>query len=231
MLKINVKKIASLSFILIILSGSAYAQKYQKYYQKSGKLVQKIVGNSEGTSTTYWDEYGYKEVKIEETVTKIFGMSTKTKKTNLMLGSVMYEWEEKGDKVTKMTNDIAASWEKGNYTAKQVEDMSIATLKQLGYSKTGTETILGKTCDVWEGIGKSYAWKNLSLKAVVKMMGISITYEPVSLDLDINVPSNVFELPKGKKVLTPDEQIPDDGSEESENAKKMLKGLFNSGGN
>ena len=176
MLKINSKKILSLSFILLILSGSVSAQKYRKYYQESGKLVQKITGNSKGTLTTYWDDYGYKEVKLEKTVTKMFGMTTETNKTTLMLGSVLYEWEEKGDKVTKITNDIAKTWEDGNYTAKQVEDMSIATLKQLGYTKTGTEVILGKTCDVWEGVGKSWAWKNLSLKAVVNVMGISITY-------------------------------------------------------
>ena len=231
MLKINVKKIVSISFILIVLSGSVYAQKYRKYYHENGKLVQKITGNSKGTLTTYWDDYGYKEVKIEKTVTKMFGISTETNKTTLMLGSVLYEWEEKGDKVTKITNDIAKTWEDGNYTAKQVEDMSIATLKQLGYTKTGTEVILGKTCDVWEGVGKSWAWKNLNLKAVVTVMGISITFEPVSLSLVEDVPYTLFELPKGKKVVTADEQIPDDGSEESKNAKKLMKGLFNSGDN
>ena len=110
MLKINLKRIASLSLMLIILSGSSYAQKYRKYYQESGKLVQKITGNSKGTLTIYWDDFGYKEVKIEKTVTKIFGMTSESNKTNLMIGSVMYEWEEKGDKVTKMTNDIAATW-------------------------------------------------------------------------------------------------------------------------
>ncbi len=104
--------------------------------------------------------------------------------------------------------------------------MSEATLKQLGYSKTGTGVILGKTCVIWEGIGKSWAWKNISLKAVVKMMGISITYEPVSLDLDFNVPANVFELPAGKKVVSAADQIPNNGSEESVNAKKLIKGLF-----
>ncbi|RLD76959.1 MAG: hypothetical protein DRJ10_12755 [Bacteroidetes bacterium] len=231
MLKINVQKIVSLSFILIILSGSVYAQKYRKYYHENGKLVQKITGNSKGTLTTYWDDYGYKEVKIEKTVTKMFGMSTETNKTTLMLGSVLYEWEEKGDVVTKMINDIAKTWEDGNYTAKQVEDMSIATLKQLGYTKTGTEVILGKTCDVWEGVGKSWAWKNLNLKAVVNVMGISITFEPVSLSLVEDVPFTLFELPKGKKVVNAGDQIPDDGSEESEQAKQLMKGLFNSGGN
>ena len=231
MLKINLKRIASLCLVLIVLSGNSYAQKYRKYYQKSGKLVQNITGNSKGTLTVYWDDYGYKEVKIEKTVTKMFGVTNKSHKTNLMIGSVMYEWEEDDDKVTKMTNDIAATWEKGNYTAKQVEAMSIATLKQLGYKKTGTEVILGKTCDVWEGIGKSWAWKNLNLKAVVKAMGISINYEPVSLNLNISVPSSVFEIPKDKKIVKPGDEIPDDGSEESEQAKKLMQGIFNSGGN
>ena len=226
MLNINIKKIASISFILVLFTVSAHAQKYQKYYQKSGKLVQEIVGNSSGTVITYWDDFGYKEVKIEKTVTKMFGISTETNKTNLMIGSVMYEWEEKDDIVTKMTNDIAATWEKDNYTAKQVEDMSIATMKQLGYKKTGTEVILGKTCDLWEGIGKSWAWKNINLKAVVKVMGITINYEPVSLSLAENVPHTLFELPKGKEVVNAEDQIPDDGSEESIKAKNMLKNLF-----
>ena len=88
----------------------------------------------------------------------MFGMSSETNKTTLMLGSILYEWEEKGDKVTKMTNDIAKTWEDGNYTAKHVEDMSIATLKQLGYTKTGTEVILGKTCDAGvSNIKKAYS--------------------------------------------------------------------------
>ena len=231
MLKINVQKTVSLSFILIILSGSVYAQKFRKYYHENGKMVQKITGNSKGTLTTYWDDYGYKEVKIEKTITKVFGMSTETNKTTLMLGSVLYEWEENGDEVTKMTNDIAKTWEDGNYTAKQVEDMSIATLEQLGYTKTGTEVVLGKTCHVWEGIGKSWAWKNLNLKAVVKVMGIAITFEPVSLSLAEDVPFTLFQLPKGKKVVNAKDQIPDDGNEESENAKKLMNNLFNSDDN
>ncbi len=227
---LNIKKIASISFFLVLFTVSVHAQKYQKYYQESGKLVQKIEGNSSGTLITYWDYFGYKEVKIEKTVTKIFGISTETNKTTLTIGSVIYEWEENENIVTKMTSDIAATWEKENYTAKQVENMSIATLKQLGYKKTGTEVLLGKTCDVWEGIGKSWAWKNLSLKAVVTVMGITINYEPVSLSLTEDVPFTLFELPKGKKVVNIENQIPDDGSEESENAKNLLKGLFNSGG-
>ena len=220
------KQVVLFLMIVVLTSSTVNAQKYKKYYQKSGKLVQNIVGNSKGTSITYWDDYGYKEVKIERTVTKMFGMKSEEKKTSLMIGSQLFTWDDKTDKVTKMTNDIAQTWEKDNYTAEQVGDMSEATLKQLGYSKTGTEIILGKTCDVWEGLGKSWAWKNISLKAVVKMLGISITYEPVSLDLDCNVPASVFELPAGKKVVAAGDQIPDDGSEDAKNAKKMIKGLF-----
>ncbi len=212
--------------IALLTINAANAQKYKKYYQKSGKLVQNITGNSKGTSVTYWDDYGYKEVKIEKTVTKMFGITSEDEKTSLMIGSKLYTWSEKEDKVTKMTNDIAQTWEQGNYTAEQVGAMSEATLKQLGYKKTGTEVLLGKSCDVWEGIGKSWAWKNLNLKAVVKMMGVSITYEPVSLDLDSSVPSNVFDLPVGKEVVNAEDQIPDDGSEDSKNAKKLMKSLF-----
>jgi hypothetical protein len=212
--------------IALLTINAANAQKYKKYYQKSGKLVQNITGNSKGTCTTYWDDYGYKEVKIENTVTKMFGITSEDKKTTLMIGSKLYTWSKNDDKVTKMTNDIAQTWEQKNYSAEQVGAMSEATLKQLGYKKTGTEVLLGKTCDVWEGIGKSWAWKNLNLKAVVKMMGVSITYEPVLLDVESNVPSSVFELPEGKKIVNAEDQIPDDGSEDSKNAKKMMKSLF-----
>lgn len=202
------------------------AQKYKKYYQKSGKLEQKLSGNSKGTSVTYWDDYGYKEVKIEKTITKMFGIKSETNKTSLMIGSTMYEWEENGESMTKVTIDMVKTWEEGNYTADQVAQSSIATMKSLGYEKKGTETILGKTCDVWEGIGKSWAWKNLSLKAVVKVMGMEIAYEPVSIELDCDVPANLFEIPTGKKIVEAHVQTPNNEGEETVNPKKMLKSIF-----
>lgn len=230
MTHLSLKRFLLVLTVVSLTIVTTNAQKYKKYYQKSGKMEQKLSGNSKGTCITYWDDYGYKEVKIEKTVTKVFGIKNETNKTSLMIGSTMYEWEENSETMTKVTIDMAKTWEDGNYTADQVAQSSIATMRSLGYEKKGTETILGKTCDVWEGIGKSWAWKNLSLKAVVKVMGMEIAYEPVSLELDYNVPANLFEIPSGKKIVEANVPAPGNGNDEDDgetvNPKKVLKSLF-----
>jgi len=190
-------KVIILTCALFLLAASfVQGQEYRKYPFKSGKVEYKLEGNTKGTEVIYWDDYGMKEVNIEQSESKMFGQTTISNSTTLTLGSYVYEWNDEDERVYQTSNPIAESWEEGNYDDEDVEDFSIQTIEALGFEKIGTESVLGKKCDVYKGLGKIWVWKGLSLKTEVKVLGTKSIITATNISTNVRVPSSVFELPK-----------------------------------
>ena len=226
--------------LILLMVCSSYAEEFKKYKNKSGKIEYKLSGNAEGKTVTYWDDYGYKEVQITKTKTKIWGMTTEENKTVLALGAEVYEWKEDDDKVFKSESPLLEMWEDENYNQKDVENQSLEIMESMGFEKTGEEKIIGKLCDVYEGIGKTWVWKKVgvALKTDVNVLGIKIVSEATEIKLNFKVDKNLFKYPKDRTLVTvdnaqevmgdeDDEEVnPEEIKEAQEAAKKMLKGLF-----
>jgi hypothetical protein len=225
---------------LCLMVTTIFAEKFKKYKNKSGMIEYKMSGNSEGKSVTYWDDYGYKEVMISQTKTKVWGMTNEENKTVLTIGAEVYEWKADDDKIFKSENPIAEIWEEKNYDEKDVEEFGKESMESLGFQKTGEENINGKNCEVWEGMGKIWIWKKngIAIKNDVKIMGINVISEATDIQLDIKVKDELFELPEGRTIVTEenarevmgedeDEEMSPAEIEEAKKAtKEMLKGLF-----
>lgn len=219
-------KILSLIFLSVfIFKIQADAQQYRKYYQKSGKLVQKMTGAASGTQTVYWDDYGNKEL----TITDMSMMGMSQKQTALVLGKDMYTWNDAEPTVYHIDNSIVDEYEKRNFTAEDFEKLSSEMMQQSGFEKKGTETIAGKECTLWEnpdGI-KLWGWKNLTLQIDMNVMGMSIKYETVSLDLDTDIPADVFQLPEGKTVE--DQVMTEEQQQKQQQTIEIMNNMTKSG--
>lgn len=174
------KNITTSLFALLILATSATAQqKAQQYAIKSGVVSYELTGNTTGTKTVYWDNYGTKtrtELK-SKTVTKIFGMKS----------------EEETHSITVIVEDkywvadlIAQTGTKGTLpyyedTKEYAESMTEAEQKQLaddllnamGGERLGNENVMEHSCEVISIMGaKSWIYKGIILKSEAKIMGI-----------------------------------------------------------
>lgn len=195
------KKMILTVMILCLAVNFAYAGNYKKYPDKSGKIVYELTGNTKGNRTLYWDDYGYKEMTVEKSVTKIFGMTQETNTYTLILGKDVYTWSDQDEKLNKTHNPIIDAWEENGYDDKDMETFAYQVMEQMGYEKTGSETINGKSCEIWEGsMGKLWIWSLYNYKTEVKLMGMKMTSLATDVDINSSVPASIFEYPKDREI-------------------------------
>lgn len=217
--------------LLLIVSLLSYGQKYRRYPFKCGKVEYVLSGNTIGKQIIQWEDYGYKEVTVEESESNLFGQKTVTNKTTLLLGAIAYEWSNSDNKVYQTTNPIALSWENGNFSNKSQEEFNDEIVTALGFEKIGTEVLLGKKCDIYKGLGKIWVWNGLNLKTEVNVLGTKSSIAATSIKTNLKLNSSIFELPPNKVLVkNADEQLNDTENDEAElkaeDVKKALKSLF-----
>ncbi len=218
-MKKNLNVLIILMLAVFAFQINTKAQNFKKYYQKSGKLVQKLTGSATGEQTIIWNDYGAKEL----TISKMNMMGMAIEQYMLYVDNNLYTWGNQEPTVTHFTDDAIDELSKRKYTADDYANLSKELMKQSNFVEKDNETLLGKDCIVWEnteGI-KIWSWKNLTLQMTMNAMGMSLKYEPVSLELDIDVPASTFNLPKDKAV---EEKVDES---KSANSAKMIEIMDN----
>ncbi|MCF6268992.1 MAG: hypothetical protein L3J41_04725 [Melioribacteraceae bacterium] len=187
------KKLFLISFIISI---AITAQDFKRYEYKSGKVVYKSSGSVTGTETMYFDNYGMVEVKNTKSTLEMMGIKRETDTKVIMKDKWLYTIDNKTGEANKMENPIYSMFPEGGDLEKAGEEMMI----NMGGKKVGTETLLGKECDIWEIeklMSKVWVWKSIPLKSEVSMMGISINQIATSVEVDIDVSPDEFKIPEG----------------------------------
>lgn len=227
-------KVKSIIILLLTISFTQlFSQKLKHYKFESGFIEYKHSGSIEGTTKLYWDDFGAKEFSVTDTEIKMLGMTTKKVENKLLLGDYIYTWEKNAKTGIKMKNPSLEQM-KDNPNI-DMEEFQTELLKSMGYQKKGTETIFGKTCEIWQGIGKMWVWNSLPLKVDVSTMGIKSVQMVTKLSPNSSVSSKIFNIPSGVKFQTQEEAInslsddPAMNFEEKANVeemKSMIKGIF-----
>lgn len=188
-----------LLFVLLIISITISAQDFKRYEFKSGKVVYQSSGSMTGTETMYFDNYGMLEVKNTKATLEMMGIKQVTDTKVIMDGKWIYTIDKNSGETNKMENPLYSMFPKGTDLEKIGEEMMIS----VGGKKIGTETLLGKECDIWEIkklMSKVWVWKSIPIKSEVNMMGMNITQIATSVEVDINVSANEFKIPEGVEV-------------------------------
>ncbi len=172
----------------------------KRYGIKKGILVSESINSNnqaKGTLTLHFDDYGDKEYTIARSETGVNGIIKIREQHSLIIGEYLYTWDAETKKGTKykyaeILDPLKLS--KEDFT----EDMK----KQFNYKEIGTDTIIGKPCDVISlsfngNHGKMYNWKNIILKSEARSQGLQVVTQATSLDESPKFGRYLFDLPEG----------------------------------
>jgi len=210
-------------FLLASWSAESSSQDFRRYKIRSGIIEYKMSGMQTGTEKIYFDRWGMREAKYSQTEIKVGTMSVKQNQFSLLDGEWTYTVDldkKTGTKIpTPLMKELTGAAKRQGKDATEIgEEM----LTRMGGRKIGTETLLGKTCEVWEiknMNAKSWIWQGVTLKTEVNMMGKMMTTEAVRLQDNVTVPEEKLTLPKDVKIT------------EGANPMEMLKNLKKKTGN
>lgn len=167
-----------------------------KYSLKSGIVEMKSqVMGMEQKQVLFFDEYGAKE--CVEVTASMFGQ----KAHNLNINKDGYAYSI--DMVKKIGTKIKIPTD----AALNFNDLGKGIAKEMNIKKTGTETVLGKTCDKYtidykkqQMKGYYLVWNGIALKTELTVMGMKTLVEVTKIDENAAVPADKFEIPKGIKI-------------------------------
>jgi len=187
--------------ICLLLSTICLAQKFRKYPFVTGIVEYKLEGYTTGKQITYWDEYGYKEMTHVISETTMFGETTSNEKTTLTLGDYVYEWTVKDNNLFKSVNPLVEIWGEGNFSEKMLAEFTNKTMEVQGFEKKGSEKVLNRQCDIYNGLGRTWIWHGIPLKTEVKILDKKSIIEATNIKTNVVVSSFKFELPEGRILI------------------------------
>lgn len=188
-----------LLFVLFVIYSITNGQDFKRYQFKSGKVVYKLSGMMTGTETMYFDDYGRKEARFNESEMNMMGTKQKINRQTITDGKYIYSINKQNNTAQKMDNPIYTMFSKEDDLKKVGEDI----MKKLGGKKIGNETIKGKNCEIWDVQklgGKIWVWNSIAIKSDINMMGMKMTQIAESVETDIDVSPDLFKLPKGINI-------------------------------
>lgn len=188
--------IICLVFVLLMVNQiQAQEVSLKPYGIQSGIIEYKYSGTQVGTSTLYFDEYGYRSA-----------MKMDTKRNNEPQKGWVISFKEyqyifdpaQPDKGLKMKNPMIESlmnMDKQDYD-KVAEDI----YSQMGMTKAGNEKFLEKDCVCFKGdMGKVLTWNGILMLMDMDFGGVKSRQEVTSIKVNVPVDEKYFEIPKNIK--------------------------------
>ena len=180
----------------LLISAVSYGQKAKSVYYypvKSAYVEYVYSGQTTGTENYYMDQNGKQMARYSELTTKSLGSTSKTNQIVIQKDSIIYTIDVINKTGVKLTTHIdPKDMEKWYDTADQV-------YTDMGFKKTGEEVLLGKKCDIWEGMSsKVWVWQNLALKTETNMFGKHIM-EAKKVETGISIDKSKFAIPSDIK--------------------------------
>ena len=177
---------------------------YKRYGVESGIIETKLSGVQNGTETIYFDNWGMREAKYSHTKIEMMGVKRESKIFTLIDGEWIYNVDLSTNKGTKIKNPMITSIAEQT-GEKDFMQLGEEVLEKMGATKTGTEELLGKTCDVWEAQAmnmKLLVWKGIPFKTTVNLgeqMGQSMDSEIIITKFEegVSISEDKFKLPEG----------------------------------
>ncbi len=207
------KSLLSFSFLCLITASVALAQDgysaeelaekgFKRYNVESGVVKCTYSGIMTGKETITFDNWGWKESSKGEKTTNVMGVQTADKSQTYLDGITQYSYDPDKKTATKIENNILKGIIDGG-NAKSMTDAGEQMLKDMGGEKVGTETILGKKCDVYEikSYGtKTWVWNGITLKLEMNMMGMTYEMIATSFEEGVDVDADEVTLPGDAQI-------------------------------
>jgi len=191
-------------FALFFFIGATAQQQGKYFFVKSGHVEYTFGGNTKGTKSVWFDNYGMLmcTITMSSSTVKMLGFTNTSEKKEVEIRKDNQIW--KADLITKTGTkiDISAQTEVGEKLTvgksdAQLHEMERKIIADMGGKIEGYETFLGRNClkFTW-GTTKFLQYKGIPLSSTVSEMGITYIETANSFESNIAVPSSKFELPQ-----------------------------------
>lgn len=179
--------------------NSAQASVGIKRYQiASGMVEYTLSGAQNGTEILYFTDYGMREAKYSHTEIKVGTFTQKTNRVTILEGATIYTIDLDNNTGTKIENPFYKKFEGQDAT-----EVGERMLRDMGGQKIGTESFLGKMCEVWEiqKLGsKMWVWSGIPLKNETRFAGMQSFVVATKLEPNAQIPPAKLALPPGAKI-------------------------------
>ncbi len=170
-----------------------------KRYQVASAMVEyTLSGTQTGTETLYFVDYGMREAKYTSTEIKVGSFAQKTNRVTIMEGATIYTIDLDKKTGTKIENPFYKKFE-----GRDATEVGEQMLRDMGGQKIGTESFLGKTCDVWEirKLGsKVWVWSGIPLKNETNFAGMQSAIVATKIEPNAQIPPEKLAIPADVKI-------------------------------
>ena len=181
------------------VSSFALDSAHIKYYDiEEGRVDYALAGLSQGTMTLEFKDWGRRSAIRTQSIVSVMGMTQTMNDLIITDGRWVYTIDLATGTAIKIENPVLKEL-KSRRNASMIQtgrDIMIA----LGGKEIGTDTILGKTCVLWENhqmMSTSCVWKGLPLQTTSGISGMEMTQTAVVIqigsipDSHVSVPADV----------------------------------------
>ena len=186
------KTLLSILTIGLLLGFTNYEESSNHLFEvESGKIVYELKGMLNGTEILYWDDWGNKQRKETNTIMEMMGIKQEQNSILITIGNDIYNLDPLKKTGTHIYNDLLEG-----KTMEQKVEFGEQMLNSMGGVKKADETIMGKTCEVWEiasMYSKVWIWKQIALKSSVSIMDPPQLTTAIEIQTDISIPADKFE--------------------------------------
>ncbi len=175
---------------------------YKRYAISSAIVEYAIRGAQNGKEFLQFDRWGLREAKRENLEMKAGGMTIPTKTETIMDGEFTYALDRDKNTATKTTNQMLTQIT-AKHETKDLAEIGERTMKAMGAKKTGTESFLGKKCDVWEvkSLGtRMLVYKGLVLNSKTSMAGMTIIREATKFEENAKISEEKLTVPSTMEI-------------------------------
>lgn len=196
------KKTSMILAIIFMVSAGFAQQKIERYAVKSGHIKYDISGNTKGTREIWWDNYGdLSRTEVNTVTTTRFLGTTSESKThtlNIMKGDRFWSVNYLNNTAQKGTSSLYDETVEisESMTEAEAEKLGEDVLSSLGGERLGTESFLGKNCEVISVLGiKSWIYKGVLLKSEGNLLGFKTNEVAVKFDENASISASKFIAP------------------------------------
>ena len=198
------KNLLTITLSLVLAFQLTAQQSAKKYAVKSGKIEYELTGNTTGTKTVFFDDYGDKYFEHLKSVseTKMFGVTDRTETDKITIINKSHFWTI--DKINGENREGEVPYYNSSrsmfddMTEEEQQKFSDELLRSFGGEREGTEKVLGYTCEKISVMGsRSWIYKGVTLKSETKVMGIVANETAINFEKDISISASKFNAPAG----------------------------------
>lgn len=185
-------------------SADAPAASKGKYAIKSGIITYDTEAMGMKMPTTlYFDDYGNKECQEVKMEMEMMGTKVTTHNMTITMDGYVYTLDLTNKTGTKMKAIGTAS----SMTGVDFSNLSEQYLQSMKMSKEGSESICGKTCDVFKMDNEKMSMKgtfaiynSIPMRTNMEAMGMPVTMLATKFEENVSIPTDKFTIPTDFKI-------------------------------